>query len=45
MINKDGHYRIMHKEEILLSSSTDKVYCYVDIYRKDQNDTYTIAYK
>lgn len=45
MINKDGHYRIMHKEEVLLSSSVEKVYCYVDVYRKDQNNTYKIAYK
>jgi hypothetical protein len=34
-IQKDGHYRIMHKEEILLNSSTNKVFCYVDIYRKN----------
>lgn len=45
LINKDGRYKIMHKEEILLSSSTDKVYCYVDVYRKDANDQYKIAIK
>ena len=53
MITKDGHYRIMHKEEILLSSSTNKVFCYVDIYRKldaqnkydPVNWTYKIMYK
>lgn len=45
LIKKDGRYRIMHKEEILLSSSTDKVYCYVDVYRKDANDQYKIAIK
>ncbi len=43
MIQKDWHYRIMHKEEILLSSGIDKVYCYVDIYRKDSL-WYKIAY-
>ena len=45
MIQKDWHYRIMHKEEILLSSSVDKVYCYVDVYRKNAQDVYEIAYK
>lgn len=45
IINKDGRYRIIHKEEIRLSSSTDKVYCYVDLYRKDENDQYKIAIK
>ena len=45
MIQKDWHYRIMHKEEILLDSSTDKVYCYVDIYRKNAQDQYEILYK
>lgn len=47
VINKDWRYRIVHKEEIRLSSSTDKVYCYVDLYRKDpeDNDQYKIAIK
>ena len=53
MINKDGHYRIMHKEEILLNSNTNKVFCYVDIYRKldalnkydPVNWSYKIMYK
>ena len=45
MINKDGHYRIMHKEEILLSSSVNKVFCYVDVYRKNQQNQYEIQYK
>jgi hypothetical protein len=45
LIKKDGRYKIMHKEEILLSSSTDKVYCYVDVYRKDANNQYKIAIK
>ena len=49
MINKDGHYRIMHKEEILLESSTEKVFCYVDVYRQDPNsqqaNKYEILYK
>jgi hypothetical protein len=45
MIQKDGHYRIMHKEEILLQDSTNKVFCYVDIYRKNSQNTYEIVYK
>lgn len=45
MINKDWHYRIMHKEEILLNDSTNKVFCYVDVYRKNAQDQYEIAYK
>lgn len=45
MINKDWHYRIMHKEEILLTETTNKVFCYVDIYRKNDQDTYEIPYK
>lgn len=45
MIQKDGHYRIMHKEEILLNSNTNKVFCYVDIYRKDGQWNYQIQYK
>ena len=45
MINKDWHYRIMHKEEIILDSSTDKVFCYVDVYRKNSQDQYEIQYK
>lgn len=36
-IQKSGRYRIMHKEEILLTSSIDKVFCYVDIYKKNWN--------
>ena len=36
-IQKDGRYRIMHKEEILLQDSTNKVFCYVDIYQKNWN--------
>ena len=45
MIQKDGHYRIMHKEEILLNANTNKVFCYVDIYRKDWQWNYQIQYK
>lgn len=36
-IQKDGRYRIMHKEEILLNSNINKVFCYVDIYKKNGN--------
>ena len=42
MINKDGHYRIMHKEEILLTATDNKVFCYVDVYRKDGQWVYKI---
>lgn len=45
MIQKDGHYRIMHKEEILLWENTNKVFCYVDVYRKDGQWNYQIQYK
>lgn len=45
MINKDWHYRIMHKEEILLTSTVNKVFCYVDVYRKNQQNQYEIQYK
>lgn len=45
MINKDGHYRIMHKEEVLLSAWIRKVYCYVDVYRKNAQNQYVIQYK
>ena len=44
MINKDGRYRIVHKEEVKLTSATDKVYCYVDVYRENAG-TYEILYK
>ena len=45
MINVDGHYRIMHKEEILLDATTNKVFCYVDVYRKNAQNQYEIVYK
>lgn len=45
MIQKDWHYRIVHKEEVLPLATTKKVYCYVDIYRKNAQDTYEILYK
>jgi hypothetical protein len=45
LIKKDWRYRITHKEEILLSTSTNKVYCYVDVYRKDVNNQYKVAIK
>lgn len=40
VINKDWRYRIVHKEEIKLTSSIDKVYCYVDWYRKNAQGQY-----
>lgn len=45
MINKDWHYRIIHKEEVLLSAWIRKVYCYVDVYRKNAQDQFVIQYK
>ena len=32
-INKDWHYTMFHKEEILLQPTTKKVYCYLDYYK------------
>lgn len=45
VIQKDGRYKIIHKEEVLLTATTNKVYCYVDIYREDENGTITIWQK
>ena len=45
MVNKDWHYRIVHKEEILMQAWQKKAYCYVDIYRKNQQQAYEILYK
>ena len=45
MVSKDWHYRIIHKEEILLDTTTNKVCCYVDIYRKNWQWNYEIPYK
>ncbi len=42
VIQKDWWYKIIHKEEVLLTPTTNKVYCYVDIYREDDNGTITI---
>lgn len=42
MIERDGRYRIIHKEEVILSSSTDKVFCYVDVYRQNSQWVYEI---
>lgn len=44
-IQKDGHYRIVHKEEVLLTATTEKVFCYVDIYRKNAQNVWEIPYK
>ena len=43
-IQKDGHYRIVHKEEVLPQAWKDKVFCYVDIYRLN-NWVWEIPYK
>ncbi len=34
-IQKNGRYKLTHKEEILLDSTTNKVFCYIDVYRLD----------
>ena len=45
MIKRDWHYRLIHKEEILLDPTTNKVCCYIDVYRKNEQDVYEIKYK
>lgn len=45
VIQKDWRYRIAHKEEILLQSWQDKVYCYVDTYRKDSQWNYQLLFQ
>lgn len=45
MIKKDWHYRLIHKEEILLETTTNKVCCYIDIYRKNAQWIWDIPYK
>lgn len=42
-INKDGRYRIVHKEEVLPQSSEYKAYTYVDVFRK-QGDNYVALF-
>lgn len=42
LVKKDWRYRIIHKEEILLDPTTNKVCCYVDIYQKDDFGNYVI---
>jgi hypothetical protein len=44
-INRKWWYRIVHKEEILLDPTTNKVCCYVDILRKNDQWEYEIPYK
>lgn len=44
-IQREWRYRIIHKEEILLEPTTNKVCCYVDIYRKNDQDQREIPYK
>lgn len=44
-IQKDWRYRIIHKEEVLPTATTEKVFCYVDIYRKNAQNVWEIAYK
>lgn len=44
-INRKWWYRIIHKEEILLEPTTNKVCCYVDILRKNEQWEYEIPYK
>lgn len=44
-IKEDWVYKVTHKEEIVLQSTQDTVDCYVDVCRKDVNDTYQIYKK
>lgn len=37
-INKDWHYTMFHKEEILLQATTKKVYCFLEYYKYGGND-------
>lgn len=36
-INKDGHYLMFHKEEILLEATTNKVYCFLEYYKYNKD--------
>lgn len=45
MIKRDWHYRLIHKEEIKLETTTNKVCCYIDIYRKNDQWQREIPYK
>lgn len=45
IINQDGRYRIQHKEEINPVAWSETVCCYIDIYRKDANNTYQLLFK
>ncbi len=45
MIQKDWHYQLIHKEQVLLETTTNKVCCYIDIYRKNAQGTREIPYK
>lgn len=45
MIKRDWHYRLIHKEEILLDPTTNKVCCYIDVYRKNDEWQRTLPYK
>lgn len=44
-IKKDWRYRIIHKEEILPTADTKKVYCYVDLYRMNEQGQYALLIK
>ena len=44
-INRKWWYRIIHKEEIKLKPETNKVCCYVDILRKNDQWAYEYPYK
>lgn len=44
MITKDWHYRLIHKEEVIMESTQNKCCCYIDIYRK-VNGVRTLPYK
>lgn len=45
MINRDWHYQLIHKEQILLEPTTNKVCCYIDIYRQNEQWVWELPYK
>lgn len=44
-IQKDWQYQLVHKEQVLLETTTNKVCCYIDIYRKNAQWVWEIPYK
>lgn len=44
-IQRDWQYQLIHKEQVLLETTTNKVCCYIDIYRKNAQWVREIPYK